>query len=326
MGVACASSSSEATRPSPSSAPKEPGPRGYAVMVDTPQGVALLGGESAGPRLGGRAFSDVWSFDAAQGWTLVAPNDPRVGGRFGIGDAVAYHAATGAFVFFDGTNTWRLDAGHRSWTKLAAGGPPQAHAIRLVYDARADRFLAFGGDINARQYFDETWEYDLAHDAWSKRLPHVSPPGRSYYAVAYDAKESRLVMFGGNSASNVVGDTWIYSYSANTWTRIATRVSPSPRNYSAMVYDPIRYRMLLFGGADDVEAPLGDTWAFDLRTNTWSQLHPSGATPSARAWHAMAFDVESGKAVLYGGGPDRGNFNTELWTFDAATDTWARIA
>jgi hypothetical protein len=195
-----------------------------------------------------------------------------------------------------------------------------------VYDARADRFVAFGGDVSGSSSFDETWAYDLARDAWTNRAPSISPPPRSYYAIAYDAKASRLVMFGGVDVATDVGDTWTYSYSANTWTRITTPVSPSARHYSAMVYDPIRYRMLLFGGADPVETPLGDTWAFDLRTNTWSELHPSGATPRARAWHAMAFDVESGQAYLYSGGSDRGSFTTELWTFDPRNDTWAKVA
>lgn len=322
LTAACGSTPVSVVRQSPSPAPKEPGPRGYAVMLDTPGGFELIGGESAGPKIGGHLFSDVWSFNPGQGWARVAPDDPAVG-RNGIGDGVGYHAPTGALVFLDeASNTWRLDAGHTSWMKQASSGPRQGHGIRFVYDPGADRFVAFGGDVNARNYFNETWAYDLAHDTWTNRGPSNSPPPRSYYAIAYDAKASRVVMFGGENASTEFGDTWTYSYSANKWTQIATRVSPSPRHYSAMVYDPVRYRMLLFGGADDMETPLGDTWAFDLRTNRWSELHPSGATPSARAWHAMAFDVESGKAFLYGGGPNRGAFTTELWTFDSRTDTW----
>ena len=324
-GVACASSPSVAARPSPSAPPKEPGPRGYATMVDTPDGVVLIGGESAGPRLGGRSFSDLWSYDPAHGWTLVSPDEPAVGM---VADGVGYHPPTGAFVYLDlGSTVWRLDAGRTTWTKQATSGPPSTHGIRLVYDARADRFLTFGGDVfRTSKYFDDTWEYDLAHDKWTKRVPGSSPPGRSYYAIAYDARASRLVMFGGVTNSSELGDTWTYSYTANAWTRVTTPTSPSPRHYSAMVYDPVRYRMLLFGGADDLETVQGDTWAFDLSTNTWSQIRASGLTPSARAWHAMAFDIESGKAFLYSGGPDRGAFTTELWTLDSRTDTWARVA
>jgi hypothetical protein len=295
-------------------------------MLDTPGGFELIGGESAGPRLGGHLFSDVWSFNPGQGWARVAPDDPAVG-RNGLGDGVGYHAPTGALVFLDGaSNTWRLDAGHTSWMKRASSSPRQGHGIRLVYDPSADRFVAFGGDVNGRNSFNETWAYDLAHDTWTNRGPSNSPPPRSYYAIAYDAKASRVVMFGGVDASTELGDTWRYSYSANKWTQIATLVSPSPRHYSAMVYDPVRYRMLLFGGADDLETVQGDTWAFDLSTNTWSQIRASGSVPSARAWHAMAFDVESGKAYLYSGGPNRGAFTTELWTFDPRTDTWAKLA
>ena len=323
LAAACASSPSVATRPSPSALPKEPGPRGYATLVDTPTGMALVGGVNAGPRCGGRAFLDVWANDLGHGWTLVAPDESAASPD---GDGVAYHPSTGAFVYVDpGGAAWRLDAGRTKWTKQATGGP-SSHGIRLVWDTRADRFLTFGGDINASKYFDDTWEYDFAHDTWTKRVPRSSPPGRSYYAIAYDAKASQLVMFGGVDRSSEFGDTWGYSYAANKWTRITTSVSPSPRHYSTMVYDPVRYRMLLFGGADDVETVQGDTWAFDLRTNTWSQLHPSGPTPSARAWHAMAFDIESGKAVLYSGGPNRCAFTTELWTFDARTDSWAKLA
>lgn len=103
---------------------------------------------------------------------------------------------------------------------------------------------------------------------------------------------------------------------------MAPAAGPEARFYSAMVYEPTTDRIILFGGVTGSrEEPLGDTWAYDVDTNTWTELHPPSA-PSARGWHAMAYDEVDEVVVLFSGGPTRDDVILDTWLFDPADDTW----
>lgn len=84
--------------------------------------------------------------------------------------------------------------------------------------------------------------------------------------------------------------------------------------------------MILYGGTDDFDrATFGDTWAYDAETNTWTEVSPPSA-PDSRAWHAMAYDLDGERIILFGGGPTRGQFTNEVWAYDPANNTWAPIS
>ena len=94
-----------------------------------------------------------------------------------------------------------------------------------------------------------------------------------------------------------------------------------------MAYDPTSDRIVLFGGAagpQDRETPFADTWTYDYETNTWTELTLQPA-PSARGWHAMAYDAPSGMIVLFGGGVDRDHPLADTWVFDPARRVWSSI-
>src|SRR5262249_50205256 len=70
---------------------------------------------------------------------------------------------------------------------------------------------------------------------------------------------------------------------------------------AAMAFDPIRARTVLFGGADLGAVPalvFADTWEWD--GTHWFQQTPA-RTPPPRTQHAMAFDSQRGRALLFGG-------------------------
>jgi N-acetylneuraminic acid mutarotase len=76
----------------------------------------------------------------------------------------------------------------------------------------------------------------------------------------------RLIMFGGyDGTTPYLNDTWAYGSATNTWTELNPGGSvPSARVVSAMVYDSLDGRVILFGGWDGTAgtAGLDDTWAF----------------------------------------------------------------
>jgi N-acetylneuraminic acid mutarotase len=134
-----------------------------------------------------------------------------------------------------------------------------------------------------------------------------------------------VILFGGSAALGATGDTWAYDLDTDTWTRVARGGGgPEPRAYAAMAYDRQTDRVILFGGVTgSLEEPLADTWAFDLETTTWTRLDAAG--PSARGWHVMAADAETGTIVLFGGGPSREACTDETWIFDPRAGTWTEV-
>jgi len=118
----------------------------------------------------------------------------------------------------------------------------------------------------------------------------------------------------------------IVSGQDSSWTRMAPPTAPSPRVGHAMAYDAESDRVVLFGGET---APLSnvlnnETWAYDLDSNTWDNRNPL-PRPSARFAHAMAYDADSDRVILFGGWTGTGQ-STETWAYDQNTDTWTNVA
>lgn len=286
-------------------APPTPRARGYHDMtpLTAELGVLLSGGESGSPPIGGDALRDTWRFTAEGGWTnlIRCPAPPW-------GD-VAYDAGSQRVLlrggllegFAEVRETWSIDPASGEATLVSENEGAFGFS---VYDAESDRVIGF--DSTGR-----TWAYDLDAETWTDTEPEVSPPRRDWHAVAYDAESDRVILFGGVGPTDHAGvglaDTWAYDFNTNTWTDMAPAVAPPARFYSFMIYEPSSDRVILFGGVRGAfleEEPFADSWAYDFNTNTWTDLNPSPA-PSARGWHAMAFDASSGQVVLFGGGPDR---------------------
>lgn len=99
--------------------------------------------------------------------------------------------------------------------------------------------------------------------------------------------------------------------------------SPRPRTDSAMAYDAVRGRVVMFGGVDTLTEPslyLGDTWEWDGQS--WLQVSVNG--PSPRARHAMAYDAGRRKVVLLGGDARGSVGDPAIWEWDGIR--WRRIS
>jgi len=106
-----------------------------------------------------------------------------------------------------------------------------------------------------------------------------------------------------------VNDAW--EWDGTSWSERTTPSRPSARRMTAMVYDTLRDRYVLFGGST-LTGSFGDTWELD-RTN-WI-LRATSPSPSPQDGHAMAFDTGRGRAVLFGVG---------TWEWDGAS--WTQFA
>ena len=70
--------------------------------------------------------------------------------------------------------------------------------------------------------------------------------------------------------------------------------------------------MILFGGTSGAT----ETWTYHVEGNQWTQLDVAPA-PSGRNGHRMAYDAQSDRTILFGGGDGLpGTVNNETWSFD----------
>ena len=81
------------------------------------------------------------------------------------------------------------------------------------------------------------------------------PAARTAAAMAYDAADGTIVMFGGEGRTGSLDDTWTWSGSA--WTQAHPSTSPPALSGAQMTYDPVSHHLLLVGGARVTGAPLG---------------------------------------------------------------------
>src|ERR1041385_3535515 len=101
---------------------------------------------------------------------------------------------------------------------------------------------------------------DLPSSNWIQLSPGTSPTARSYFAIAYDVTSRRVIMFGGDSGTDYLNDTW--SFDGATWTKVETPIAPPARTNAQMAYDRRAHKIILFGGYDGAHY-LGDTWIWD---------------------------------------------------------------
>jgi len=70
---------------------------------------------------------------------------------------------------------------------------------------------------------------------------------------------------------------------------------------ASAVYDPLRDRIVIFGGKD-ATTHFSDVWSLSLAgTPTWSPLVPIGSTPQSREGHVAVYDPARDRMLVFGG-------------------------
>jgi hypothetical protein len=222
-----------------------------------------------------------------------------------------------------------LALGLFGWSQIAVTGsaPVARRSAGVIYDPVRDRLLVFGGSDGTSTYND-VWALSLAG------APHWTLLGsggalvapREEHVTVYDAAHDRLVVFGGiDAAGHVRSDGWAFSLSGpGTWSPLGTGgARPLARQSACGAYDPVRDRLLVFGGADSSGTLLSDTWALPLGAGgTWALLPLSTGEPGARARATAAYDASRDQMLVYGGRGPAGLLNNVLALSLAGTTAW----
>ena len=205
--------------------------------------------------------------------------------------------------------------------------PPPAVGHQLVRDPLRHRALLLNGGT-----LDAVWAMSLPATGpieWQRiPIPGPHPDYRFEFSAAYDPPRDRVLLFGGvhydltTFAAAVENDVWALSLAGPpAWTEITVGGEPPPpRGNGTFTYDPVRDRMIVFGGLTD--GYNADTWSLDLAgTPTWRKLSPGGnRQPLGREGASAVYDPWNDRLLMFGGwGTD---IHDDLWSLWLRQTLW----
>ncbi len=223
-------------------------------------------------------------------------------------------------------DVWGFDLDTNTWTNLTPAAGPPVPAPRLfpasIYDPFGHQMIMWSGQAQG-VFFNDAWSFDLSAGAWSQFMPTGGPPNIRYgVGYTFDPVARDLVTFAGFTNQGRFDDVWRFNDQAETWTDVSPGSGPGERCLHAACYDPVGHRMIMYGGQNNA-GPLGDLWALDLDSNTWTELTPSPA-PSARFFTALVYDATNHRVTVFGGQTLLSLVN-EVWVYDLWTNEWTQL-
>lgn len=219
--------------------------------------------------------------------------------------------------------TWELDLDVGIWTqKFPQNSPPARTKFGMVYDSARGKVVLFGGFLEVTfDVLNDTWEYDGTDWTQNTTVVPVELDGRAQGAMVYDADRARTVWFGGLDLA-FVDTNKTFEYDGNAWFLVTpTALPPDGRQDSQMAFDPVRKKVVLFGGFEFPGSALKDeTWEYD--GITWLQI-TTALTPSVRvrgvmAWHGGLQAL----VLLYGAISGLGGGTSDVWIYDGS---WSQL-
>jgi galactose oxidase-like protein len=283
--------------------PTPGGRANHAAVLDPVRNRMLVFGCSAACGSQG----EVWSLSllGTPAWTKLVPTGAAAVKNVDGGAAV-YEPVHDRVVFrtVGQAQVWSLSlSGALAWRLWDPPGEAPAPGGAAVYDIGRGRMVFFGPDLSALSISsDPAWE-------------DFYPPRRDGPSLIYDAQRCRMVMFGGYNG-RPLDDVWTLSLGREpVWTRLRPPPGPLPRYLATAVYDPLRERMILYGGLG-----LYDAWALSLRGDpAWSLIQPQGLAPN-EATMVGAYVPTRDELWLFGDFPD------DVWSFNLdGAPSWKRV-
>ncbi len=179
--------------------------------------------------------------------------------------AVAVEVGTTNLIVFGGNNgttalaqTFRLTG--TAWSSVGGTQPPARYAHAMAVDAQRGGIIMYGGDDDAGVFQDnpattpfvDTWLF--AGGVWTDITADVVSPGgegpgpRANHSMATDPVTGRALLFGGTSTDGT-RDNVLWELGDAGWQPVDDGVGiPAPRDQSALVADPVRQHVVVFGG------------------------------------------------------------------------------
>ena len=181
--------------------------------------------------------------------------------------------------------------------------------------------------------------------SWHSLSPTTDLTARDQATVVLD--RGVLTTFGGFGAGTVPGTVAVGTHLADTWQRpiggrgpwqlvtpLRVEAVPIAREGPAFALDPVRHRLVLFGGLNG-DTTLADVWTADLSRPgrpRWSQLcAPNGTVscgtgPTARWGSHAVYDPDGNRFIVFGGSTGTGTSTNDVWALDLrGQPTWHEL-
>jgi len=193
-----------------------------------------------------------------------------------------------------------------TWTdRTNASTPTLGMDFASAFDEVRGRLVVFGGRVetpSSAGVVDTLLEW--TGSAWVSPSVGVKPGPRYKHDMAFDSARGVVVLSGGLDHNGRLPDTW--EYDGTAWVLRHT-AGPNEDLYNhRLAFDAARGVVVRFGG--------GGAGGLKGDTHTWTgstwQLRSSGG-PSPREQHAMAYDRQRQRVLLFGG-----------WASGLLGDTW----
>jgi Galactose oxidase, central domain/FlgD Ig-like domain len=295
-----------------------------AILDPVENRMVIFAGTTAGTA---SVLNDVWAFDLdTNTWSNLTPpvGPPAPAPRLfpaSIYDPHGYRMITwsgqASGVFFN--DVWAFDLATNTWSKFTpTGGPPNVrYGVGYTFDPIARDLVTFAGFTNLGR-FDDVWRFNDQAVTWTDASPGAGPGERCLHSACYDAVGHRMIMFAGQNNFGPLDDLWMLDLNADTWTELTPSPKPSGRYFTALVYDAANRRATLFGGQTSTVAT-NESWVFDLWTNEWTQLAPTGTPPTARFGSAGIYDGANDRMIVFGG--NDGAVKNDVWALEDLSST-----
>lgn len=203
-------------------------------------------------------------------------------------------------------------AGPPSWAVLELPETPSARIYlgAVAYDPVRDRLLLIGSSPGTPM---EVWALSLGGEPAWRRLPTTgNPPSRGGHSAVYDPVSDRVLVYGGVTfgsatppSSQYLSEVWALWLAFDAWSQIApTGVPPGGREGHGAIWDPVRNRMLVFGGHFEAgdRGFWNDTWELGFENGpAWHPLATAGAAPGARSAFGTVYDPIRRRMLVHGG-------------------------
>lgn len=264
--------------------------------------------------------------------------------------AFAYNTARGELLFVNGysamdddatiangehiSEIWAYSRTNQTW-RYAARGPfsmTQCEGGLAVYDSVNDRVIFFGGLRGSSQMSSDVWE--LKADAFGMyKASKLSPSGtlpaeRWLVAGCYDAANHRMVVWGGQNSSTILGDVWALDLTSGseTWSQLTpTGTAPTPVWQSAYVFDSTTKRLYVHGGFTGASYS-SQLFYLDLTTTNGAWVNTGVTGGLAVRGAVMGYDNTNQRLICFGGYDGTLVNNTVRYTSTAAFSSWVTQA
>lgn len=368
-------------------AQKPPARAGATMTYDARASkLVMLGGTSASTL----NADDAWEFDAASGaWTRLGTGSSP--GR--TGNVAGFDSSTGQLLLATGidfsdsgrfstdqNSIWTYSRSSQQWTSRSSASAPGRIGLAAVYNPDTGTIVTRAAveqsDSSTRPMM---WDYDGATRQWFATDASASQTNFSAGAfkevsnvvngLLYDSSRRLTLQVttiqGVGSVQDVVrirewdGVRW--SYGCN----LTSQPGGIGMDKGSAIFDPVRKRVLLFGGINsvtvdpstcavtaqradsirnresaavgydperDVFVLFGGASFSEPQADTWEYnpttgaLAAGGSGPSARVGASIAFDSVRKKLVMYGGAFGSGPARRDTWEYSVSSHSWAQLS